>query len=38
MWRSIPREALKKVDLDIAERADMVMVKPTLAYLDVICR
>ncbi len=32
------REALKEVALDIAEGADMVMVKPALAYLDVICK
>jgi porphobilinogen synthase len=30
------REALREVELDIAEGADMVMVKPALAYLDVI--
>jgi porphobilinogen synthase len=30
------REAMAEVDLDIAEGADMVMVKPALAYLDVI--
>ncbi len=30
------REALREVALDIAEGADMVMVKPALAYLDVI--
>ena len=30
------REALREVDLDIGEGADMVMVKPALAYLDVI--
>jgi porphobilinogen synthase len=30
------REALSEVALDIAEGADMVMVKPALAYLDVI--
>ncbi|MGL5195151.1 MAG: porphobilinogen synthase, partial [Chroococcales cyanobacterium] len=30
------REALKEVALDIAEGADMVMVKPALAYLDII--
>ncbi len=30
------REALREVRLDIAEGADMVMVKPALAYLDVI--
>jgi porphobilinogen synthase len=32
------REALREVDLDIEEGADMVMVKPALAYLDVIER
>jgi porphobilinogen synthase len=30
------REALDEVNLDIAEGADIVMVKPALAYLDVI--
>ncbi len=30
------REALREVELDLAEGADMVMVKPALAYLDVI--
>jgi porphobilinogen synthase len=30
------REAIKEVEQDIAEGADMVMVKPALAYLDVI--
>ena len=30
------REALREVELDIEEGADMVMVKPALAYLDVI--
>ncbi len=30
------REALKEVDLDIAEGADMIMVKPALPYLDII--
>ncbi|GAC1538913.1 MAG: porphobilinogen synthase [Acidimicrobiales bacterium] len=30
------REALAEVDLDLSEGADMVMVKPALAYLDVI--
>ena len=30
------REALREVDLDIDEGADIVMVKPALAYLDVI--
>lgn len=32
------REALKEVALDLEEGADMVMVKPALAYLDVIAR
>jgi porphobilinogen synthase len=30
------REALREVDLDVAEGADIVMVKPGLPYLDVI--
>jgi len=30
------REALKEVQLDIAEGADIVMIKPALAYLDII--
>ncbi|GAC1378254.1 MAG: porphobilinogen synthase [Ktedonobacteraceae bacterium] len=30
------REALREVDLDIAEGVDIVMVKPALAYMDVI--
>lgn len=30
------REALREIELDIAEGADMIMVKPALAYLDVI--
>lgn len=32
------KEAIKEVDLDIAEGADIVMVKPALAYLDIICQ
>ena len=32
------REALEEIRADIAEGADMVMVKPALAYLDVIVR
>ena len=31
-------EALREVRLDIEEGADMVMVKPALPYLDIICR
>jgi porphobilinogen synthase len=32
------REALREVELDLAEGADMIMVKPALAYLDIIQR
>ncbi|NEP58422.1 MAG: porphobilinogen synthase [Symploca sp. SIO2G7] len=32
------QEALKEIALDIAEGADMLMVKPALAYMDVIWR
>ncbi|GCE49515.1 porphobilinogen synthase [Thermosporothrix hazakensis] len=32
------REALREVELDVAEGADMIMVKPALAYMDVIRR
>jgi porphobilinogen synthase len=32
------RESLKEVYLDIAEGADIVMVKPALAYLDIIAK
>ncbi len=32
------REALREVEQDIAEGADIIMVKPALAYLDVIRR
>jgi porphobilinogen synthase len=31
-------EALREAALDVSEGADMLMVKPALAYLDVICR
>jgi porphobilinogen synthase len=31
-------EALREIEMDIAEGADIVMVKPALAYLDVISR
>jgi porphobilinogen synthase len=31
-------EALREVELDLAEGADMVMVKPALSYLDIIRR
>ncbi len=32
------KEALKEVELDIAEGADMLMVKPALSYMDIIWR
>ncbi|MDQ3266658.1 MAG: porphobilinogen synthase [Myxococcota bacterium] len=32
------REAIKEVEIDLAEGADLVMVKPALSYLDVITR
>ena len=32
------REALRELELDLAEGADMVMVKPALSYLDIIRR
>ncbi len=32
------REAIKEVELDMAEGADMLMVKPALAYMDIIWR
>lgn len=31
-----PQEALREMELDIGEGADIIMVKPALAYLDVI--
>lgn len=31
-----PRQALREVELDLAEGADIVMVKPALAYLDIL--
>ena len=31
-----PQQALREVELDLAEGADIVMVKPALAYLDII--
>lgn len=31
-------EAIREVTMDIEEGADIIMVKPALAYLDVICR
>lgn len=32
------REALREVELDLSEGADMVMVKPAMAYLDIIAQ
>jgi porphobilinogen synthase len=31
-------EALREVEIDLAESADMVMVKPGMPYLDIVCR
>lgn len=31
-------EAIREITLDVGEGADIVMVKPALAYLDIICR
>ena len=33
-----PRQAMREIALDIEEGADIVMVKPALCYLDIICR
>lgn len=35
---SNPDEALREIALDVAEGADMIMVKPALAYLDLVYR
>jgi porphobilinogen synthase len=32
------REALREIELDVAEGADLIMVKPALAYLDLIAK
>jgi porphobilinogen synthase len=32
------REAMREIELDVHEGADMIMVKPALAYLDLIAR
>ena len=32
------REAIREVDLDISEGADIVMIKPALSYLDIIAK
>ena len=32
------QEAIREVTMDVEEGADIIMVKPALAYLDVICR
>jgi porphobilinogen synthase len=32
------REAMREIELDVAEGADMIMVKPALPYLDLIAR
>ena len=30
------REAMREIELDLEEGADMIMVKPALAYLDIL--
>ena len=32
------REAMREIELDIEEGADMIMVKPAMPYLDLICQ
>jgi porphobilinogen synthase len=32
------REAMREIELDLEEGADMIMIKPALAYLDLICQ
>ncbi len=36
MSQGNPQEALREIELDISEGADLIMVKPALAYLDII--
>jgi porphobilinogen synthase len=36
MSQSSQQEALREMELDVAEGADMIMIKPALAYLDII--
>jgi len=36
MSQGNPQEALREIELDINEGADIIMVKPALAYLDII--
>jgi porphobilinogen synthase len=31
-------EAIREISMDVSEGADIIMVKPALAYLDIICR
>jgi porphobilinogen synthase len=32
------KEALKRIEIDIGEGADIVIVKPALVYLDIVCK
>ncbi len=32
------REAIREASMDVEEGADIIMVKPALPYLDIICR
>jgi hypothetical protein len=34
----MPEEAIREATMDVEEGADIIMVKPALAYLDIICR
>jgi porphobilinogen synthase len=36
MGYGTPEEALREIELDVSEGADIVMVKPALAYLDIV--
>ena len=36
MSQGSQQEAMREIELDVAEGADMIMVKPALAYLDII--
>ena len=38
MDMALTSEALREISLDVQEGADIIMVKPALAYLDILCR
>ncbi len=31
-----PREAMREIELDLAEGADMILMKPAMPYLDIV--